>query len=157
MTVAAAIKAILEQAIGPVLDANQLSASITPEQRALVREQVSAQLRRDLGAELAVKFTSAQLVAFRDGTSDQTAVLRAMVDEAVAAALKNVPVNNGPTPVEPADVLTSPQLARRLSVSRSTLHRRTLDDARLRGCILQQTARSTTWSVARLRAAGFLV
>lgn len=61
-----------------------------------------------------------------------------------------------PAPAMAADTLTSPQLALRLGIARSTLHSMIQADPKLRGCILRATRRSTTWSVAKLRAAGYL-
>lgn len=55
------------------------------------------------------------------------------------------------------DVLSAPALAKRLGVDRSTLYRWAKKDARLRGCVIRETKRSTYYSSARLIERGYLV
>lgn len=59
-----------------------------------------------------------------------------------------------------AALLTSAEVADLMRIGTTTLHRlrneRSIDGQRLRACIVRQTPRSTWWSVAGLRSAGFI-
>lgn len=58
--------------------------------------------------------------------------------------------------LEGISLAPSSLIAEALGVSRSTLHTWLLTDASLAGCVLRRTARSTWWSVQRLRDRGYL-
>jgi hypothetical protein len=62
----------------------------------------------------------------------------------------------GPDLLAGISMAPSSLIADVLGVSRSTLHMWSITDAVLAGCILRRTARSTWWSVQRLRDRGYL-
>ena len=56
-----------------------------------------------------------------------------------------------------ASVIRSPELARRMGISPSTLWDMTQRNATLMGCAIDQSGCRLWWSVARLRERGFLL
>lgn len=118
---AVAIRQLIAAAIPGAMTAIELSASLSPADRALARSRVERDLRHAVGRELADRLSLQQLFELREGRGaidvDQ------VVAKAVAAALERVPAPDG--------LLDRRQAACRLGVSMRTLARLAIPTVRI--------------------------